>query len=81
MTQTTVWAYAKLPELENQTGFVAVDEALAADLIASGEVQDPRVGVFNFKYIGTPAPAPTPTPTPSSRRRELLKGQADESTS
>jgi hypothetical protein len=51
MSEETVWAYKPLPELKNETGFVVCDGALAAKLIESGEVQDPRVGGWHLKEI------------------------------
>ena len=62
-----VWAYKPLPQLNNQTGFVACDPKTARELIASGEVQDPAIGAHHFKNIEerviqpkkiAPAPAP-----------------------
>jgi hypothetical protein len=52
-----VWAFQPLPELNNQTGFVECEDALAALLIESGKAQDPRIGALSLKDIGT-APAP-----------------------
>jgi hypothetical protein len=49
MRQTTVWAFEALPELDGQTGFVPVEAELAAELIAAGKVQDPRVGGVSLK--------------------------------
>jgi hypothetical protein len=51
MTETMVWAFQPVPELGNELGFVACDHALADKLIASGDVQDPRVGALHFKEI------------------------------
>lgn len=53
MTETLVWAYRPLAELDGQTGFVACDAKLAEKLIASGDVQDPAVGGFDLKEIET----------------------------
>ena len=54
---TTVWAFAPLQALHNQTGFVQCDADLAADLIESGQVQDPRIGVSSLKHVTAEAPA------------------------
>lgn len=49
---TTVWAYAPLEALAGETGLVSIeDDALAAKLLKSGEVQDPRVGGVFLKHI------------------------------
>jgi hypothetical protein len=49
MFQTTVWAFKAIAELGGQTGFVAVESGIAAELIAAGKVQDPRVGGTSLK--------------------------------
>ena len=49
MSQTTVWAFKAIAELDGKTGFVAVESALAAELIAADKVQDPRVGGTSLK--------------------------------
>lgn len=56
MSQVTVWAYGPLPELDNATGFVAVDAELAEKLIEEGAVQDLNVGGLNLKAITGEAP-------------------------
>ena len=53
MTETLIWAYKPLAELDGQTGFVACSQDLANKLIASGDVQDPAVGGFDLKEIET----------------------------
>ena len=40
----TVWAYKPLEALGNRLGFVAVSSEVAAELLASGDAQDPRIG-------------------------------------
>lgn len=47
----TVWSFQPLEELGGKTGFVQCDETLAAKLIKSGDVQDPRVGGGALKTI------------------------------
>ena len=54
--QTTVWAHTPLEALQGRTGVVACDQGLADTLIASGEVQDPRVGGFALKTIRLDVP-------------------------
>lgn len=49
MRRVTVWAFEAIPELDGQTGFVPVQQDLAAELIAAGKVQDPRVGGVSLK--------------------------------
>lgn len=51
MSNTLVWAFKKLPELDGQTGLVECDEALAAKLIEDGDAQDTRDGALHFKEI------------------------------
>jgi hypothetical protein len=58
MAETLVWAYKPLPELQNQTGFVACDDVLAQKLIKSGAVQDTAVGALYFKEIQKAEAAP-----------------------
>ncbi len=48
---TTVWAYKKLEELNDATGFVAVDNEIGARLISTGEVQNPVIGAKFLKFI------------------------------
>ena len=48
---TCVWAYKPLKKLHNLTGFVGVDDELAKRLLASGDVQDPRIGSNSMKHI------------------------------
>lgn len=47
----TVWAFKKLKELNDLTGFVAVDDAKAAKLLEEGKVQDPKIGGKFLKHI------------------------------
>ncbi len=47
----TVWAYKRLPELNNQTGFVQVKEDVAEKLLKTGDVQSLEEGSLGFKYI------------------------------
>ena len=49
--QELVWAFKGLKELDDKTGFVECDSSLAKKLIKSGDVQDPRVGGRDLKYI------------------------------
>jgi hypothetical protein len=58
MAETLVWAYKPLPELQNQTGFVACADVLAQQLIKSGAVQDTAVGALYFKEIQKAEAAP-----------------------
>jgi hypothetical protein len=51
MSETIVWAYKPLKELNGETGFVACSEELASDLIASGEAQDPKIGASMLKHV------------------------------
>lgn len=37
-----IWAYKPLKALKNKTGFLQVEESLAKELIASGDVQHPH---------------------------------------
>jgi len=48
-----VWAFQKLDELNNQTGFVNCDDKVGDKLLKSGAVQDPRVGAMALKSIET----------------------------
>lgn len=63
---TCVWAFQRLPELNNQLEFVECDEELAARLIAAGKAQDPRIGGTALKEV-TYAPPVTP-PAPAARK-------------
>jgi len=47
----TVWAFKKLKELDERTGFVQVNIKTAEKLISSGKVQDPKVGNRALKFI------------------------------
>lgn len=51
MSERLVWAFQPLKELNNQTGFVDCDEAIAEKLIESGKAQDPAIGAHHFKHI------------------------------
>lgn len=51
MSETLVWAFQPLPELNNETGFVTCDAKLAAALIEAEKAQDPRIGAHHFKEI------------------------------
>ncbi len=46
-----VWAYKRLPDLNNRVGFVEVEDAKAKTLLASGDVQDPKIGAKALHYI------------------------------
>lgn len=49
MANDLVWAYKRLPELGFKLGFVECEASVAADLYASGDAQDPRVGCNTLK--------------------------------
>lgn len=51
MSERLVWAYKPLRALNNETGLVACEDAIAAKLIAAGDVQDPAIGAHHFKEI------------------------------
>jgi hypothetical protein len=51
MSQTTVWAFQPIDELNNETGFVSCDEDLAKKLISSGMVDDPAIGAGFLREI------------------------------
>ena len=80
-TRTLVWAYKPLPQLDHQCYLVECDEALALELIAAGEVQDPREGALHLRYVDTQLQAGSPpsgaheyhttqlTPARGTRRR------------
>lgn len=51
MSDMTVWAFRPIAQLNGQTGFVQCDEALAKELIASGDVQSLDVGGLYLKDI------------------------------
>ena len=76
---TTIWAWRKLKELNDLTGFVAVDDAKAAKLIEEGKVQDPKIGGKFLKHIDdTPrqtrkAPAVKRTPKAPPVKRTPVK--------
>ncbi len=69
MSEQLVWAYKPLPDLNNETGFVAVQDALAKKLIASGDVQDPAIGAHHFKEIQTATIEDYDTKVMSARKR------------
>jgi len=46
-----VWSYKRLPDLDNRVGFIEVEDAKAKTLLASGDVQDPKIGAKALKYI------------------------------
>jgi len=50
-TETVVWAYKELAILNRHTGIVGCLQSVADDLIASGEVQDMRIGLFAMKPV------------------------------
>jgi hypothetical protein len=83
MAITTIWAFQPLPELNNETGFVACDEQLAAKLIAADKVDDLLKGGSFLREIRAAAtyttkvmvadpvvePAPEPAPAPKKKLR------------
>lgn len=75
MSERLVWAFQPLKELNYETGFVACSDALAADLIASGKVQDTAVGAHHFKEIQA-APADEGYETKIMTPRKSRKGAA-----
>ena len=56
MSETLVWAFQPLPELNNETGFVACEQGLAEKLLAADKVQNPNIGAHHFREI-TASPA------------------------
>lgn len=71
-----VWAYAKLPELKNQVGWVDIEKSLAERLLQEGKVQDVTTvhgGPYGLKYVGTPLPTP---PAPPEGASVLSMGEA-----
>lgn len=75
MSETLIWAYKPLPELGNETGFVACDAKLAAKLIAAGDAQDPAVGAHHFKEIETASVDTYDTKVMSARKRVGKAGE------
>lgn len=75
MSETLVWAYKPLPDLNNETGFVACDAKLAAKLIDSGDVQDPAIGAHHFKEIETAAIETYETKVMAARKRGSKAGE------
>lgn len=69
MSETLVWAFKPLPDLNNETGFVACDAALAAKLLASGDVQDPAIGAHHFNEIQTASVDTYESKVMTSRKR------------
>lgn len=69
MSETLIWAYKPLPDLDNETGFVACDAKLAEKLIASGDAQDPAVGAHHLKEIETASVDTYETKVLTSRKR------------
>lgn len=66
--RTIVWAYRRLPELNDETGLVECDVELADKLIAAEKVQDPRVGALHLKEIeALPAAREAPPVTETAR--------------
>jgi len=55
MSERLVWAFKPLPDLNNETGFVTCDDALAARLLETGDVQDPAIGAHHFNEIQSAA--------------------------
>jgi hypothetical protein len=83
MSQTIVWAFQPLPELNMQTGFVECGEGLAADLIKSGRAQNPKDGALCLKNI-TNKPEPeksstydTKVMTPEKRSKPRKPTESD----
>jgi len=76
-----IWAPTPLIELEGRTGYVEVEESLAAELLAHGAVQDPRIGAVFLRYETAgdpingipppepPPPSPEPAPEPPAAAR------------
>jgi hypothetical protein len=62
MGTTCVWAFRRIPELNNATGFVECEEELAERLISEGRAQDPRIGATPLNYIEDAPPEPPATP-------------------
>ena len=75
MSETLIWAYKPLPELGNETGFVACDAKLAAKLIASGDAQDPAVGAHYMKEIETAAVDTYETKVMTAKKRTTKAGE------
>lgn len=69
MSERLVWAFKPLPDLNNETGFVACDEALAERLLKSGDVQDPAIGAHHFNEIQTSAVEAYETKVMAPRKR------------
>ena len=46
-----VWSFKKLPALNNRVGFIEVTDSQATTLLASGDVQDPKIGAKALCYI------------------------------
>ena len=71
MTETLVWAFQPIPELNGETGFVVCDGKVAAALIESGKAQDPRIGAHHFKEIqATSAEYETKVLAPRKRKAD-----------
>lgn len=46
-----IWSFKKITELNNRTGLIACDDALAKKLIEDGHAQNPNVGGNHLKPI------------------------------
>jgi hypothetical protein len=73
MSHTTVWAYKPLEELEWSTGLVVCENKLAAKLIKSGDVQDPRVGGLHLKEIEYDTKVMTPKKKAAPKKKKATK--------
>jgi hypothetical protein len=70
MATTCVWAFRRIPELNDATSFVECEEELAARLISEGRAQDPRIGATPLYYIEE-APPPVVQPLQQEQQPAL----------
>jgi len=69
----TVWAFKKIKELDERTGFVQVNIKTAEKLISSGEVQDPKVGNRALKFIDDTPIKKVPVRKPTKAKDKSTK--------
>ena len=73
-----IWSFRKIPELNDELGFINVDDELGQTLIDNGQAQDPAIGGL-FMHNMTEAEAVTPTPeevTPPEEPAQEVKPAA-----
>ena len=72
-----LWSFQPISDLNFETGFVKCEEALALQLIADGNAQDPKIGGWLLKPITDQQITPPPSPLAKKKSGRKAKAKSE----